>query len=763
MEERGFFSTGKAGEWCRFGLYLEDMSLAFHNTALVKSANKMVRLQNAYQYNKNGKFALQLIEEINQLKVSLNTKDKNIVQGLSDTDRIRFSKELDNFSSLTVSLLNMDGKLGLSGSVGDLAEIGIQLQVLHDLSVDIYSGIYQDINHTFFYSFLGKVLLILVFAVFCIWFLLKVSEIIENAVLLFRNFAKELVTGKLPSPFKLKDSEELKDISELFNTFIHSLRQKVRFASNLGSESNEGSLEPLSDEDSLAIALLNMEKSLIRAEVEDKKYKEEESKRTWSNEGLATFSEILRMQTDNIVTLSDEIIAHLVKYLDANQGGLFLYNDKNYTDIHLELISVIAFNRKKFTKKRIEIGEGLVGTCVLEKQTIFLTDIPEEYIEISSGLGDASPRSLLIVPLKTPEGIFGVIELASFSVFQPHEIEFVERLAQSIASTFATVKININTSRLLEQSKKQAEEMAQQEEEMRQNLEELQATQEESARREAEINSLIHAVDNSTLVIQTDMEGRILEVNKKFSSILKLRKDELLGHTLKSIFHFNHDTDEYYNLLKDLKLGTSIMRNEEVRHAGGSVDYLIVNYSPILDKAGQPYKILGIASSITETRTMEKMVAKKQEMLNDLEFRFAQYTTLVNDGFIHCELSPLGEILDVNENYTSMSGYHRQELLGKEYRKFLKPDELAQFELIWAELHKDKSYTGVIKRTKPTSDENWLISCFLPFKDQNGNISKIYQFALDITEKRLKYQVLEEANREIERLRSKINQEGDLH
>ena len=76
--------------------------------------------------------------------------------------------------------------------------------------------------------------------------------------------------------------------------------------------------------------------------------------------------------------------------------------------------------------------------------------------------------------------------------------------------------------------------MVQQEEELRQNLEELQSTQEESARREAEFNSLIHAVDISSLVIQCDIDGRIIEINKKFAVMLKLSRDELINRTLKN-------------------------------------------------------------------------------------------------------------------------------------------------------------------------------------------------------------------------------------
>ena len=88
----------------------------------------------------------------------------------------------------------------------------------------------------------------------------------------------------------------------------------------------------------------------------------------------------------------------------------------------------------------------------------------------------------------------------------------------------------------------------------------------------------------------------------------------------------------------------------------------------------------------------------------------------------------------------------------------MKPDELKQFDLIWTEVLKDKPYKSVIKRTMPAGDERWLMASFMPFKDKSEKITKVILVAQDITEKRLKYQVLEEANKEIERLKAIQNQ-----
>ena len=148
------------------------------------------------------------------------------------------------------------------------------------------------------------------------------------------------------------------------------------------------------------------------------------------------------------------------------------------------MIAAYAYDRKKYLKKTIMKGEGLIGRCVDEKETIYLSDVPKNYLSIKSGLGENDALYLLLLPLYLNENIYGVIELASFIDIEKYKIGFVETIGENIATTISKLKTNLQTSLLFEQTKQQAEELLAQEEETRQNMEELKEIQEKSSVRE---------------------------------------------------------------------------------------------------------------------------------------------------------------------------------------------------------------------------------------------------------------------------------------
>jgi GAF domain len=301
------------------------------------------------------------------------------------------------------------------------------------------------------------------------------------------NYIKDVVVklgrGELVDDDKMRifSNDEIGEMVVATDNLVTGLKGTSAFAENIGSGKYDSQFTPLSDHDVLGNSLLRMRDSLARIAEDDKK-------RNWTTEGIAKFGEILRSNNSDVQKLSDEIIGSLVKYLKANQGALYLIDEADATDEKtMSMISCFAWDKKKFINQKIHKGEGLAGQAWQEKDIIYLTDVPQNYIKIVSGLGDANPTSILIVPLKVNDEIYGVVEVASFYLIADHEIEFVKKIAESIAATISTVKINERTQKLLTESQQMTEEMRAQEEEMRQNMEELQATQEGMKRQEQDL------------------------------------------------------------------------------------------------------------------------------------------------------------------------------------------------------------------------------------------------------------------------------------
>ena len=318
-----------------------------------------------------------------------------------------------------------------------------------------------------------------------------------------KNILLSMARGMLPKDILKEGSDEVGQMSKALNMLIKGLTNIFGFSTEIGKGNFDTEFTPLSEEDVLGHSLLNMRDELTKAADDEKKRKNEDEQRNWAAQGVAKFGDILRNIDNSVDELSYNIISNLVKYTSSNQGGMYIINDNDPDNLFIELKASYAYDRRKFFTKRIEIGEGLVGRCYQEKDKIYLTDIPNDYMKISSGLGEDNPKALLIVPLIYNDIIYGIIEIASFNAYPQHVIEFIERVGESIAATIYSTKANIKTAMLLEQSQQQAEEMASQEEEMRQNMEELRATQEQSARREEELQNKVNELRRTLKELST--------------------------------------------------------------------------------------------------------------------------------------------------------------------------------------------------------------------------------------------------------------------
>lgn len=298
---------------------------------------------------------------------------------------------------------------------------------------------------------------------------------------------------------------ELGDLAKAIHVTLNGLHNTSMFANEIANKNFDVNYQLLSNDDEIGKALLRMKDSLATAANNEKQRKEEEQKSLYITNGIAKFGDILRVESESLHELSNRLLSELVTYTGANQGGLFVLNDEADSEI-FEMVGAVAYERNKLINKNYGIGEGLIGRCAFEKKSIFLTDVPENYMNITSGLGTANPRCLLIEPALVDDKVFAVLELASFSVFEGHIIQFIEKLSENIASVISTVRNNERVLGLLETSKQNNEEMAAQEEELRQNIEELTATQEEMRRKEAQLKSISAKLEEQEKIIKEQIE-----------------------------------------------------------------------------------------------------------------------------------------------------------------------------------------------------------------------------------------------------------------
>jgi methyl-accepting chemotaxis protein len=400
-------------------------------------------------------------------------------------------ENLQNYESEFLKVTDLEVRIGLKPEEGIRGKLKIQLENLRPPLESFSTALKakSDEQITAIKIFLWIIFIVQLLAgVFLATFY---AGLITKAIKEIRNAMQTLANGAFPEELAIRTTEEIGQTKMALNLFLERLKAAATFANKMGEGELSSQYDPRFDNDVLALSIIQMQKKLKDAD-------EKQAKINWVNEGAARFSEIIKNESEDISSLGDKILSLLVKYLNVNQGALYVIQNQQ-----LVRVSSYAYGKKKYVDETIEIGEGLVGQCALEGETIYLKQIPKGYVKITSGLGEATPQNVIIVAIKLREQIMGVMEFASFNTLEKFKIEFVERISESIASLIFNKQNVSQTQQLLKESQERAEILSQQEEEMRQNAEELQATQEEMTRQKVELENEIE-----------DLKYRLKEASK---------------------------------------------------------------------------------------------------------------------------------------------------------------------------------------------------------------------------------------------------------
>lgn len=350
-----------------------------------------------------------------------------------------------------------------------------------------------------------------------------------------RNTLSLVAQGALPETTVEKSNDEFGQMSEKVDELVKTLKESADFAQRIGEGKYDTAYKPASENDILGMSLINMRNNLIENERLDKE-------RNWIVRGVAEISEILRMH-DSIDALGEDVIKFILDKIGALQGAFYIVNDDNAQQAPvIEMRASYAYTRKKYLKAKFKFAEGLVGQAAAEKDIVLRTEIPDEYVTITSGiLGDQRPRCILIVPLITNEEVYGVLEFAGLKKFDPSQVKFVQELSLILARTIFNIKVNERTRKLLGESQEMSNELKEKQEVLRQNAEEMQATQEELKRSNQKLEEQIEEVNRTQKRMQLLLENAsevitiyeedesIRYISPSVESILGYGQKEMIG------------------------------------------------------------------------------------------------------------------------------------------------------------------------------------------------------------------------------------------
>lgn len=564
----------------------------------------------------------------------------------------------------------------------------------------------------------STIILLVIFILIGVIVMLFTANIIAKPINKLREVVMKLGKGEIAESIKTNSTDEVGKMTDAINELVDGLKATSEFANNIGEGRFDANFKPLSEKDHLGNALIEMSQRLKKAKKDEEERKKQDEKLKWTNLGQAKFVEILRQSSKNLETLADNVIKGLVDYLGANQGGLFIYNDYDQDDIHLELIAAYAYDHKKFFKKRIKIGEGLAGMCALEKYTIFRKEIPNDYIKIRSGLGSANPSYLLIVPLKIEEIMLGVVEIASFKVIKPYQIEFVEKIAENIASSLSTVRINQRTSQLLEQSRKQAERLARQETEMRRNIEDMRQKQLEAQKNEEKAMGFIKAVNSTFLRADFNIDGTIIEGNRSFFETLQYLPTELEGENINTLLE-DKDKEKFETIWNRLISGGNYYQDEIRFLSRHSRIWLSCIFTPEKDSEGDIDKIIFLGTNVDE--------AKLRVLSSENELK------AINNAVLKAQYKPDGTIVATNSVFLETIGFSRAETQNTNVFDIINEQVKPEFMSLWEKVINGTPIPFIEKITTKKGVDKFFKGIYTSLTDYDGIISGVLYIGIDIT------------------------------
>jgi HAMP domain-containing protein/signal transduction histidine kinase/DNA-binding response OmpR family regulator len=233
---------------------------------------------------------------------------------------------------------------------------------------------------------------------------------------------------------------------------------------------------------------------------------EQNTEKDWVKTNLAKFTRMMQGDRD-LVTVGEKLLSELTPLVNAQFGVIYQMTGNN-GDARLRMLAGFADSESGDVPREFALGKGLVGQCAVEKRRFLLTDVPEDYIRIGSGLGTARPRNVIVLPVLFEGEVKAVIELASLTPLTQTHLTFLTQLTESIGIVLNTIEATMRTEGLLQQSQKLAAELQAQQKELQQTNEQLA----QKAQQLAEQNTEVEKKNKEIEEARHALEGKAAEL-----------------------------------------------------------------------------------------------------------------------------------------------------------------------------------------------------------------------------------------------------------